>query len=129
MNSTLRRAGSIAAAALLIVPAALLAHPFHGVPPVGGAGFLVGFLHPFTGLDHLMLATGAGGVGAYVGGRRGWLASAGLLAVAVVGLTLELHPLVLADPTALAGLVTSTSLLVGVGAAVGHRIRRSALAI
>ena len=50
----LKHAGALAALSLVALPA--LAHPGHGET----AGFLAGFVHPLTGLDHLLAMLGVG---------------------------------------------------------------------
>ena len=51
---------------LLLAPSMALAHPGHGF------GFEAGFLHPFTGADHLLAMTGVGLWAAMLGGRARW---------------------------------------------------------
>lgn len=48
------KTAAVAALCLLAVPA--MAHPGHGE----SAGFLAGFAHPFTGIDHLLAMLGVG---------------------------------------------------------------------
>lgn len=72
----------LGAAVIAGLPVLALAHP----GPDGGAhhGWLAGFLHPFTGIDHLaaMLAVGAwSGLTA----QRAWLAPAAFVAMLLVG--------------------------------------------
>ncbi len=78
----LRLPAAIAACAL---PLAALAHPGafaeHAAQP---HGFAAGFVHPFTGLDHLgaMLAVGAWSAGSQ---RRAWIAPAAFVACLFAG--------------------------------------------
>jgi urease accessory protein len=78
-------------AAALAAPATAMAHT--GVSPAGGA--LHGFLHPLTGLDHLLAMTLVGVLAWQLGGRALWrvpvaflllMALGGGLAVAGIGL-------------------------------------------
>lgn len=71
--------GTIATAIALLIPTLALAHT--GAP--GGAGFAGGFLHPLTGIDHLLAIVAVGVIAARRGGRDLWrlpLLFAGLLA-------------------------------------------------
>ncbi len=72
--------------ALGLLPALALAHPGHGAEDAlhAGAGFLDGFIHPFTGLDHLaaMLAVG---VWSALAVRPVWLAPAAFVALLTAG--------------------------------------------
>ena len=55
--------------ALLLVPSVADAHP-----QVGGiGGFVSGFLHPLTGLDHIVAMVAVGLWGAYLGAPAMWL--------------------------------------------------------
>ena len=65
MNARLiKKTAAVAALCLLALPA--MAHPGHGE----SAGFLAGFAHPFTGIDHLLAMLG---VGIWGGQQRGGL--------------------------------------------------------
>jgi urease accessory protein len=71
---TMRTVRLLSTAALLALPLLAAAHPGSIAEHAGQAhGFADGFVHPFTGLDHLgaMLAVGAWSAGAT---RRMWLA-------------------------------------------------------
>lgn len=73
---------SAAGAALLALatgPAA--AHT--GSAPV--MGFVSGFLHPFSGLDHVLAMVAVGVLAALIGGRALWLVPASFLGAMVVG--------------------------------------------
>lgn len=50
----------IAFVVLFLAPVMALAHPHHGHHVHEHAGFAAGFLHPFTGLDHLLVLLGIG---------------------------------------------------------------------
>ena len=64
---------------LLLVPSVALAHPGHGL------GLEAGFLHPFTGTDHLLAMIGVGLWAAILGGRARWALPAGFLAAMALG--------------------------------------------
>lgn len=96
------------AALAALLPLAAAAHSGHPHEPAAGAGFL----HPFTGLDHLLAMLAAGLWAAQLGGRARWalplafagMAAAGLFA-GLAGLRLPgVEALVLASVAAL-GLV------------------------
>ncbi len=76
----------ITAASLAFLPLSVMAHPGHGHEHERGQNALIsGFVHPFTGLDHLMMAL-AFGVLIWTAHRR-WkaLGIAGLSIALVVG--------------------------------------------
>lgn len=62
------RALGIAAATFAIAGPAL-AHPGHAGADLAGSGLLAGFLHPFTGIAHLMAAVLAGALAWRLGGH------------------------------------------------------------
>ncbi|MDA8454896.1 HupE/UreJ family protein [Acidovorax sp. GBBC 3334] len=70
--------------ATLAAPTLALAHGGDGAAHLHGSGFLQGFVHPFTGLDHLaaMLAVG---VWSALAVRPVWLAPASFVALLAVG--------------------------------------------
>lgn len=88
MKKEAKRFTAIAALAALLLPALALAHPGHGADDVlllhADAGFVDGFVHPFTGLDHLaaMLAVG---VWSALAVRPVWLAPAAFVALLTAG--------------------------------------------
>ncbi|HEX9395892.1 MAG TPA: HupE/UreJ family protein, partial [Burkholderiales bacterium] len=55
----------------MLVAGRAMAHVGHGGG--GDGGFLDGFLHPVTGLDHLMAMVGVGLWGAQLGAPAIWL--------------------------------------------------------
>ncbi len=80
-----------AAAATLILPTAAWAHPGHEA----ASGFVHGFVHPVTGLDHVLAMVAVGMLAASLGGRAVWalpltfvavMAAGGALGVAGIGL-------------------------------------------
>ncbi len=54
---------------LVFAPAAALAHPGHD----GAGGLTHGFIHPFTGIDHVLAMIAVGVIAAQYGGRALWL--------------------------------------------------------
>ena len=60
---------SVALALVLLVPTVAGAHPQTG----GIGGFVSGFLHPLTGLDHIAAMVAVGLWGAYLGAPAMWL--------------------------------------------------------
>jgi len=70
---------TLAAAAL--APTVALAHPGHG----DQSGFIHGFLHPITGLDHLLAMVTVGILAYQIGGRALWAVPATFLAVMAAG--------------------------------------------
>ncbi|MGH8619587.1 MAG: HupE/UreJ family protein [Burkholderiales bacterium] len=108
--------------AIALVPGLAWAHPFHT-----GDGFAAGWVHPFTGLDHLLAMVAVGLWAAQIGGRARWtvplaFVTAMLLgaAASVAGLQVPLvEPMVAASVVVLGLLITlhrRTS--VGAGAAI-----------
>jgi urease accessory protein len=78
----------LAALAFAALPAAAFAHP--GLSGPHAHGFVDGFVHPFTGLDHLaaMLAVGAWSAGS---ARRAWVAPLAFLACLLAGALATAH--------------------------------------
>ena len=67
--------------ALLLAPSVAFAHPGHGE----GGSLLAGFLHPLSGIDHLLAMTAVGLIAAHLGGRALWAVPATFVAVMVLG--------------------------------------------
>jgi urease accessory protein len=67
-------------AALLLVPTLAHAHPGHD-----GTGFLHGFSHPLSGLDHLLAMLAVGLWAAQMGGRARWAVPATFVGVMALG--------------------------------------------
>lgn len=63
----------------LLIPSAALAHPGHGF------GLEAGFLHPFTGADHLLAMTGVGLWAAMLGGKARWALPSTFLTLMALG--------------------------------------------
>lgn len=80
----LRTAAAAVAAAALLAPPAAFAHTGVG----STAGFAAGFVHPFSGLDHLLAMVGIGLLAARAGGRMLWRAPAVFLAFLLLGAAL-----------------------------------------
>ena len=66
---------------LAVFSSAAAAHPFHAV--TGGAA--AGFLHPFSGFDHLLAMIAVGLWAARRGGRASWLAPACFVGAMLAG--------------------------------------------
>jgi urease accessory protein len=67
--------------ALLLAPSIAFAHPGHGEE----SSLLVGFIHPFGGIDHLLAMTAVGLFAAHLGGRALWAVPASFVAVMALG--------------------------------------------
>jgi urease accessory protein len=68
----------------VFAPAAALAHPGHD----GAGGLVHGFLHPVTGIDHVLAMIAVGVLAAQYGGRALWLVPMSfLIAMAAAGAT------------------------------------------
>ena len=78
---TLRNSIRVALAGLVLVPGAALAHPGHEA----GAGLAHGFIHPLTGLDHILAMLLVGLFAYQLGGRALWLLPATFVAVMGLG--------------------------------------------
>src|ERR1700754_1613162 len=68
-------------AAATLAPAAAFAHPGHG----DQSGFIHGFLHPITGLDHILAMVTVGILAYQIGGRALWLVPTTFLAIMAAG--------------------------------------------
>lgn len=100
----------ILAAALLVFSAQAQAHP-----GALDATLSAAFLHPLSGLDHLLVMTGLGLWAAHLGGRARWLLPLGFLVAMGVGAGM---PLDLA-PAAVEWLVAATVPVIGLLLASG----------
>ena len=67
--------------ALLLAPSVAFAHPGHGE----GGSLLAGFIHPFSGIDHLLAMTAVGLFAAHLGGRALWAVPATFVAMMALG--------------------------------------------
>lgn len=72
---------SFATAAALLAPTAAFAHTGVG----GTSGFLHGFTHPISGLDHILAMAMVGLLAWQIGGRALWLVPASFLALMAAG--------------------------------------------
>ncbi|MFN0068882.1 MAG: HupE/UreJ family protein [Limisphaerales bacterium] len=72
------------AALVTLLPLAAAAHPGHSNEPAAGAGFL----HPFTGADHLLAMIAVGLWAAQLGGRARWALPAAFLGLVCAGVAL-----------------------------------------
>ncbi len=79
------------------------AHPGHG------GGYLAGFTHPFTGLDHLLAMLAVGVWAAQLGGRAKWLVPASFIACMAVAASVGMSGIAL--PMVESGIATSVLLL------------------
>jgi urease accessory protein len=70
-----------AAAALVLLPGAALAHPGH----LDASGFSHGFMHPVGGLDHVLAMIAVGLYAALLGGRALWLVPTSFVGVMAIG--------------------------------------------
>lgn len=77
----MKRAIIILAAASVLTPVAALAHT--GAGDTHGA--VHGFMHPVTGLDHVLAMVAVGILAALLGGRAIWLVPASFVALAAAG--------------------------------------------
>ena len=68
-------------AAATLAPAAAFAHAGHGEH----GGFIHGFMHPLTGLDHILAMVTVGILAYQIGGRALWLVPTTFLAVMAAG--------------------------------------------
>ena len=68
-------------AAAALAPAVAFAHPGHAEH----SGFIHGFMHPITGLDHILAMVTVGILAYQIGGRALWLVPTTFLAVMAAG--------------------------------------------
>ncbi len=71
---------------LVAAPSLAFAHP-----GLHAAGFADGFVHPFTGFDHLLAMVAVGYWAASLGGAARWAAPASFLALMCLGAVLGFH--------------------------------------
>jgi urease accessory protein len=71
----------IVTVALMLAPSIAFAHPGHGE----AGNLLAGFLHPLSGLDHLLAMTAVGLFAAHLGGRALWAVPATFVALMGLG--------------------------------------------
>jgi len=114
-----RRFASLVAFLTLVATPAL-AHPGHGLAGMGQASaFTAGFLHPFTGLDHLLAMTAVGLWAGLVQPARSWAAwPAAFLAFMLAGFAIGVGG---AAMPAVEGLIIAS--VIGLGLAVALRLK------
>jgi len=107
--------------ALLLAPSLAFAHPGHGED----GGLIAGFLHPLSGLDHLLAMTAVGLFAAHLGGRALWAVPAAFVAVMALGgicgfagLSLPFAETAIALSVAVFGLLIFSGIAPPVGAAM-----------
>lgn len=109
-SETLHRPGALGvllAIGVSLLPAIAWAHPGHG-----SGGLWPGFVHPFSGVDHLLAALAVGVWAARSGGRAMWAVPLAFLsamaagsALVLAGVTLPLAEPAIAASVALLGLL------------------------
>jgi len=107
MNLTALRVTFMTLIGLLLVPATALAHPGHAT--VAASGILAGFVHPFTGLDHILAMIAVGIWASQLGGRALWVVPAAFVGLMLLGGTLGMAGLGL--PQIQAGILVSILVL------------------
>lgn len=100
---------------LLLIPTVALAHPGHGF------GFEAGFLHPFTGTDHLLAMIGVGLWAAILGGRARWALPGGFLAAMALGGAFAMNLGLGAAATAVEPAIIASVIMLGAVAALALR--------
>ncbi|KAE8177834.1 HupE/UreJ family protein [Photobacterium carnosum] len=80
--------------ALTLFSPLALAHPGH-IGPHSATGFMTGFVHPFTGLDHLSVMIGVGLLAALIGGKAVSRLPMAFIGIMVVGGALGVAGMVL----------------------------------
>jgi urease accessory protein len=106
------------ASGLLLVPALAHAHPGHGT-----SGLEHGFVHPISGLDHLLAMIAVGLWAGQLGGRARWQVPAAFLGVMILGCMLGMAGV--AVPAVEQGIVASVLIL---GVLIAAAVRLPAIA-
>jgi urease accessory protein len=75
---------SLLVALAVLVPTAAFAHPGHG-PEIG---LIAGFLHPLSGIDHILCMVAVGVFAVVLGGRALWLVPLSFVGMMAVGFLL-----------------------------------------
>jgi urease accessory protein len=81
MSTRLAVSRAVAVLGALLAPTAAWAHPGHGE----AVGFVQGFVHPVTGLDHVLAMVAVGLFAANLGGRALWAVPASFVSVMALG--------------------------------------------
>jgi urease accessory protein len=102
------------AAAVALLPTMAFAHPGHG----DAVGLAHGFMHPLTGVDHVLAMVLVGVFAAQLGGRALWMVPAAFVAVMAMGGVLGMSAV--GVPFVELGIALSVVVL---GAAVALRMR------
>jgi urease accessory protein len=98
----------------VFAPAAALAHPGHD----GAGGLLHGFLHPVTGIDHVLAMIAVGVLAAQYGGRALWLIPLSFVTVMAIAGVIGMAGIVV--PVAEVGIGLSVVVL---GLAIAFQLR------
>lgn len=112
--------------ALAMIPTAAWAHPgLHGE-----TSFMSGFLHPLTGIDHILAMVSVGLLAAHLGGRSLWAVPASFILAMVIGGTLGVAGLQI--PVVEAGIAASVialGVLVAMRAQISSRLAAAIVAV
>jgi len=110
---------SLLVALAVLVPTAAFAHPGHG-PEIG---LIAGFLHPMSGIDHILCMVAVGVFAAVLGGRALWLVPLSFVGMMAVGFLLGANGVTLPFVELAIGL---SSVVIGAVAAWGKPMPVSA---
>ncbi|HEY6859198.1 MAG TPA: HupE/UreJ family protein [Pseudolabrys sp.] len=98
----------------VLAPAAALAHPGHDGP----GGIMYGFVHPVTGIDHVLAMIAVGVLAALYGGRALWLVPLSFVAAMAIAGVIGMAGIVI--PVAEVGIGVSVVVL---GLAIAFQLR------
>lgn len=98
----------------VLAPAAALAHPGHD----GAGGLMYGFVHPVTGIDHVLAMIAVGVLAALYGGRALWLVPLSFVAAMAIAGVIGMAGIVI--PVAEVGIGVSVVVL---GLAIAFQLR------
>jgi urease accessory protein len=98
----------------VLAPAAALAHPGHD----GAGGIMYGFVHPVTGIDHVLAMIAVGVLAALYGGRALWLVPLSFVAAMAIAGVIGMAGIVI--PVAEVGIGVSVVVL---GLAIAFQLR------
>ena len=110
---------SLLVALAVLVPTAAFAHPGHG-PEIG---LIAGFLHPMSGIDHILCMVAVGVFAVVLGGRALWLVPLSFVGMMAVGFLLGANGVTLPFVELAIGL---SSVVIGAVAAWGKPMPVSA---
>ncbi|MDP2963284.1 MAG: HupE/UreJ family protein [Sulfurimicrobium sp.] len=111
---------SILLALLVLMPVSAWAHPGHA-----GSGLWSGFIHPFSGLDHILAMIAVGVWAARNTGKKFWLPPAAFLAGMIGGGLLGFEGL---QPTFMESAIAASALAAGLLATLAMRLPLAAQA-